>query len=233
MFATLGLHLKRLSSRRIIRLERIDPARIRKMLGFYVRSLPALLDAERCNIFVVDPNAATAWVELGTGVTAGEFEVPVKSTLIGEVITSGESVIVNDLAGRNGGQAGIGVRAGAMSRDAAYVPIRSRYHDEVIGVIEVLNKKHGNGFASADLLLLEDAAENVQDLVDSVFLDQKVYGTTDQLIFVGGPAVLTVAGLILLGAMLTLLLMAAWSAMPIVNDAMSPALAPFVPGRAP
>jgi hypothetical protein len=231
MFAALGLHLRRLSSRRIIRLERIEPPRIRKTLGFYVRSLPALLDAERCNIFVYDPGGARAWVDIGTGVGEGEFEVPVKSTLIGEVIASGKSLVANNLTGRNGVDAGIAAERGPASRNAAYAPVRSRYHDEVIGVIEVLNKKNGGGFTSADVALLEEAAENVQDLVDSVFLDQKVFSTTDQLIYSGGPAVLAAIGLILVGSMLTLLLMAAWSAMPIVNEALSPSLAPFVPGR--
>jgi len=231
MFATLGLHLRRLSSRHIIRLERIDPARIRKTLAFYVRSLPALLDAERCNIFVYDPNAAMAWLDIGTGVTEGEFEVPTKSTLIGEVIASGKSLIANDLAGRTGGHVEMDRMAGVVSRNAAYAPVRSRYHDEIIGVVEILNKKEDKGFSSADLLLLEDAAENIQDVVDSVFLDQKVYSATDELIYAGGPAVLTVVGLLMLGSVVTLLLMAAWSVMPIINDAITPSLAPFVSGR--
>jgi hypothetical protein len=231
MFANLGLHLRRLSSRRIIRLERIEPARIRKMLEFYVRSLPALLDADRCNIFVYDPTAAKAWVDVGTGITEGEFEVPMKNTLIGEVISSRKSLIANDLASRIG--TGIGSDAGRelSDRNAAYAPVRSRYHDEVVGVIEVVNKKGGTVFASADLAVLEDAAENIQDLVDSVFLDQSVYSATDELIYSCGPPILTMVGLLLLGSVLTLLLIEAWSALPLINDAVNPSLAPFFPGR--
>jgi hypothetical protein len=118
-----------------------------------------------------------------------------------------------------------------LSRNAGYAPVRSRYHDEVIGVIEVLNKKGSNDFTSADLLVLEEAAENIQDLVDSVFLDQKVYSATDELIYSSGPAILTVIGLLLLGSVLTLLLIEAWSAWPMINDAISPSLPPFISGR--
>ena len=231
MFANLGLHLRRLSSRRIIRLERIEPARIRKSLEFYVRSLPALLDAERCNIFVYDPNAAQVWVDVGTGVTEGEFAVPTKSTLIGEVISSRRSLIANSLTSRNVADSGRNSVREFVRRNAAYAPVRSRYHDEVIGVIEVLNKKGDAVFTSADLVVLEEAADNIQDLVDSVFLDQKVYSATDELIFSSGPAILTGIGLLLLGSVLTLLLIEAWSAMPMINDAISPSLAPFIPGR--
>jgi GAF domain-containing protein len=232
MFANLALHLRRLSSRRIIGLEHIDQARIGKALHFCVRSLPALLDAERCNIFVYDPNAANAWVEIGTGVAEGAFKVPIKSTLIGEVIASGKSLVANDLASPGTVKIGVDRAPTFLSRNAAYAPVRSRYHDEVIGVIEILNKKDGNGFGSADLLVLEEAAENIQDLVDSVFLDQKVYSTTDELVYASAPAILTLAGLMLLSWILTLLLVAAWPAMPVINDAISPSLAPFVPGRA-
>jgi GAF domain-containing protein len=225
------LHLRRLSSRRIIRLERLDPARIRKTLQYYVKSLPALLHAERCNIFVYDPIAAKAWVDVGTGLTEGEFEVPMKSTLIDEVISSRRSLIANDLASRNGADIGSDRVRKFVRRNAAYAPVRSRYHDEVIGVIEVLNKNDGAAFTSADLVVLEGAAENIQDLVDSVFLDQKLYSATDELIYFGGPTILTVIGLLLLGSVLTLLLMEAWSAMPMINDAINPSLTPFMPGR--
>jgi len=40
-----------------------------------------------------------------------------------------------------------------------------------------------------------------------------------------------VVGLLMLGSVVTLLLMAAWSVMPIINDAITPSLAPFVSGR--
>jgi GAF domain-containing protein len=226
MFASLGLHLRRLSSRRIIGLERLEPARIRKTLEFYVRSLPVLLDAERCNIFVYEPNAANAWVDVGTGVTEGACEVPIKSTLIGDVISSGRSLIANDLARRDGADIGSDTATGFVLRSAAYTPIRSRYHDEVIGVIEVLNKKGGANFGNADLVVIEGAAEDIQDLVDCIFLDQKVYSATDEFIYDCGPPILTAIGLLLLGSVLTLLLIEAWSAMPIINEAMRPLLAP-------
>lgn len=229
MFATLNLHLRRLASRRIIRSERIDAATLGKTLRFCVRSLPALLNAERCNIFVYDPNSAKAWVEVGTGVTEGEFEVPTKSTLVGEVIASGKSLIANDLRTRPGVHIEIDGAAGFASRNAVYAPVRSRYHSEVVGVIEVLNSRSGSGFTNADLQLVEEAAESIQDLVDSVFLEQDVYGATDELVDASRCTLLTVLGLVLMGSVVTLLLMAAWTAMPIVSEAINPSLAPFVP----
>lgn len=228
MFANLSLHLSRLTSRRIIRLERIDSARIRKTLQFYVRALAVLLNAERCNIFVYDPNAAKVWVEVGTGVSEGEFEIPMKNTIIGEVIASGQTLIANDLGRRRGAHIEINTATNFVSRNAAYVPVRSRYHNEVIGVIEVLNKA-GDGFGTKDASLLEEAAVSVQDLVDGVFLDQDVYGATDEFFTASRWTAFAVLGLVVLGSVLTVLLMTAWSVMPVINEAISPLFVPLAP----
>jgi len=231
MFATVNLHLRRLSSRRLIRHERIDPERIERTLGFFVGHLPALLKAERCNILIYDPVAATVWLEAGTGVRADAFEVPMQDTLIGAVIASGRPRIANDPAEFRGGAAGLDRGQGLAVRNAAYAPIRSRYHAEVIGVIEALNKVGQDGFEPADLRPLEEAAEIVQDLVDCVFLAQRVYGAADVVLTGSRQMAAAVTGLMLLGSIVTLLLMAAWSAMPVISDAINPALLPFLPER--
>jgi hypothetical protein len=233
MFATVNLHLRRLASRRLIRHEHLDPARIERTLGFFVGHLPALLNAERCNILVYDPVAATVWLEAGTGARADGFEAPLQNTLIGAVIASGRPRIANDPADLRGTGAGLDRGPGIAVRNAAYAPIRSRYHAEVIGVIEALNKVGKDGFESADLRPLEEAAEIVQDLVDCVFLAQRVYGAADVMLTGSRQTAAAIAGLMLLGSIVTLLLMSAWSAMPVISDAISPSFLPFLPERSP
>jgi hypothetical protein len=235
MFPTLSLHLHRLASRGQLRFEKADPKRVERLLKFYVRSLPALLDAERCNIFVYDPDARKAWVEVGTGVTEGEFEVPAKSTLIGEVISSGRLTIANDLHARTGTHIEISPAANFVSRNAIYAPVRSRCHDEVIGVIEVLNRKNGADFGAADAVVLEQASECVQDLLDSVFLSQNVFGATATVATVGRWTLRGAFSLVLLGSVLTivaLLGLASLPSLPVVTDAIGPLLAPLRAGPA-
>lgn len=230
MFPTLSLHLHRLASRRLVRYEKTDPERVARLLRFQVRSLPILLNAERCNIFVYDPDGGKAWVDVGTGVAAGEFEIPAKSTLIGEVIETGKLTIANDLRHRKGSYIEISPAAHFASRSGIYAPVRSRYHDEVIGVIEVLNKNADGGFGDADVPVLEEAAECIRDLVDSVFLSQKVYGATDTMVEVGRWTLRSVAGMMLLGCVLTLLALASLPSMHVVGDALGPLLAPLFLG---
>jgi signal transduction protein with GAF and PtsI domain len=228
MFANLGLHLRRLSSRRIIRSQRVDAAHIQSTLEFYVRSLAALAEAGACSILVYNPDTGKAWVDVGTRDGDSDVQVPMKDTLIGDVIASGKPLVASDFHGRDEGYASNRPGA-AMSRNAAYVPIRSRFHNEVIGVIEVVNKAHGKEFGGDDIALLEQAAEGVRDLVDSVFLDQKVHANADELLFAGGPAVLTMLGLALFGSLLTMLMTTAMCAIPNADHSMSLSLASFVP----
>jgi hypothetical protein len=232
MFPNLGLHLHRLASRHMVRFERADPERVHRLLKFYVRSLPALLNAERCNIFVYDPRNQRAWVDVGTGAVEGEFEVLAKNTLIGEVIASGKSAVANDLQGRTGTYMEIRPTAQFVSRNAVYAPVRSRYHDDVIGVIEVLNKKGGIGFGKLDAAVLEEAAEGIRDLVDCVFLSQKVYGATDTALEVVEWTLGSVVGLMLLGSILTLLVLASLSSMDVINDALGPLIGSGFPEHA-
>jgi hypothetical protein len=222
MFPALTLHLHRLASRHTVRFERADPQRVHRLLKFYVRSLPALLNAERCNIFIYDPRDAKAWVEVGTGAVEGAFVDLTKSTLVGEVIASGKLMVANDLRGRKATYMAIRPVANFVSRNAIYAPVRSRYHDEVIGVIEVLNRKGSVGFGVAEATVLEEAAEGIQDLVDSVFLSQKVYGATDKALEVVEWTFGSVVGLMLLGSILTLLILASLSSMDVIGDALGP-----------
>ncbi len=91
MFPTLSLHLSRLASRHKIRYQREDPERVDRLLRYYVRSLPALLDAERCNILVYSPGDQRAWVEVGTHAPVGEYFNPsaVKKGVTGIVFGPG------------------------------------------------------------------------------------------------------------------------------------------------
>jgi hypothetical protein len=227
MFANVGLHLRRLSSRRQIRRERLDAAGIEGRLGYFARTLPVLLNAEGCNIFVYDPAASKAWVDVGTG---DRFAAPLKGTLVGEVIATGSARIANDLLpGRAGRNRADGARDPAR-RNAVLVPVRSRLHDEVVGVIEVVNRKDGAGFGADDLVPLQEAAAIVQDLVDAEFLEQKVYGATDVALALGRDTFAVGGGLVLLGALVAVLLAGAWSSMPVINDALAPVAHSSAPG---
>ena len=184
MFSSLKIRLENLSSRQEALSEEIDPKRESALLDFMVRVVPRMLDAERCSVFILDPENRKAWLKAGTAVSERGIEVSLKDSVVGRVISSGEAVIINDLHGRSGAHKNIDAGTGFVTREIICVPIRSKGLGEVAGAIQVLNKKGGGGFTAEDQGFLEEAGGHLQSIVDSVFLAQEAIGIGKKLISV-------------------------------------------------
>lgn len=182
MLADVQSHLSRLSSKQNLLQQEIDPRRESKLLDFFVRIIPRALNAERCSIFIHDPQNQKIWLKLGSGVKEHGIEVSVSGSIVGDVISSGKSVIATDLRSRAGVHKNIDTQTGFVTTEVICVPIRSKERGEVTGAIEVLNKKNGGKFDESDKALLEDAGEHLQRIVDSIFLSQEVFGVTEKAI---------------------------------------------------
>ncbi len=56
------------------------------VIGFYTRVVASMGDAERCSIFIHNPENETLWVQSGTGVDKHQIEVPTEGSMVGKVI---------------------------------------------------------------------------------------------------------------------------------------------------
>lgn len=204
-------HLRRLSSRQKLLLGDVDPRSESKILDFYVRIVTRVLNADRCSVFIHDPKNKKVWLRLGTGVKERGIEVSVKYSVVGEVINSGNAIIANNLEARNGVHKSIDLKTGFVTREIICVPVRSKERSEITGAIEVLNKKSGGGFAKEDQVFLEEVAENVQNMVDSVFLGQEVFGMTEKLIKITQMAIV-IGGVMIVGSVI--LVVSLWAIVP-------------------
>ena len=117
MLADAKQQLEELSSRQKVLAEAIDPKQQTTLLDFYVRIAPRLLNAERCSIFIHDPQNKKVWLKTGTGVTERGIEVSVKDSVVGEVITTGKPVIARDLESRDGTHKKVDTTTGFVSRE--------------------------------------------------------------------------------------------------------------------
>ena len=165
--------LEELSSRQKVLAEAIDPKQQTTLLDFYVRIAPRLLNAERCSIFIHDPQNKKVWLKTGTGVTERGIEVSVKDSVVGEVITTGKPVIARDLESRDGTHKKVDTTTGFVSREIICVPIRSKDGSQITGAIQVLNKKGGAGFGAEDQAFLEEMGNHFQSIVESIYLGQQ------------------------------------------------------------
>ncbi len=146
----------------------------KQLLEFFVELIPRALDAERCSIFVLDPDANNVWVMCGTDVKERQFSVPRENSLVGSVIASGKSQIESDMDQQVGAHEWIDSQTGFVTRSAVCVPVRGVTVEHTTGAIEVLNKKKFRTFTEDDQKLLEKLAFQIQSNIENIFLRQQM-----------------------------------------------------------
>jgi len=147
-----------------------DEARNPELLALAVLTIPRLLEAERCGIFVGGPDGARAWLVAGTGVTERQIEVPVAGTMVGSVLQSGKPLVKASLPGEDlGSDAG-----GYVVRTALTVPVLRTDGSGAVGCLQVLNRQGDRPFDEAGRALLEDIAFTMQSTLERVFDAQQI-----------------------------------------------------------
>jgi len=175
------LHMDRLKAKRKSLHDSGQVARTDKLLPFYVRIMTKLTDCERCSMFIHDPNRGLIWLKAGTGVDEREIEVPRESSVVGDVIASGKSKIVNNLEMQSGTHKQVDEKTGFTTRSILCVPIKSTAQNETAGAIQLLNKINNREFTNEDLSLAEEVADHLQKQIDTIYLDQEIFGFTEHL----------------------------------------------------
>jgi len=162
------------------------------LLSFYVSTTSKLLGSERCSIFILDPGTRRIWLKRGTGVDDRAIEVQIEGSIVGRVITSGQAVIENDLTSKEGAHQQVAHDTGFVTRNMACVPIRASGDGEVVGAVQVLNKREG-GFSPADLEELTDLARYLQMTIESIFQSQEIVGAMGRVVKVAQTALVLAA----------------------------------------
>ncbi len=147
----------------------------RELLEFFVELMPKALAAERCSIFILDPKSEHVWLHSGTGVKQREIEVPIRGSLVGEVIASGKAEMRHKMDQTMGTHGRVDQQTGFITYNALVVPIKGVSKvDTVVGAIQVLNKKPGLQFNADDQALLEKLAYHLQMQIENIYLRQEL-----------------------------------------------------------
>ena len=186
MVGTLRTHLKRLGAQHRASQNRNNTGKVNKTLEFFTRMTARLVGAERCSIFIVDPENQTIWLKAGTGVEEHGIEVSLEGSIVGQVIETGQVVNTSHLEDREGAHKTTDSRTGFTTRSVLCVPVKNSSLDETVGAIQALNKKDGERFSVEDAELLGEIADQVQALVSRVYLDQEIYGLTEKVLTTAG-----------------------------------------------
>ena len=152
----------------------------REFIQFMVDILPKVVEAERCSIFIYDPTHKDAWVLCGTGVEERQISVPVKTTIVGKVISSGKFSFDNDLQHKVGPHDIIGVQTGFRVHQSLCVPVLGVTTKKVTGAIQALNKVNGS-FDDSDREILERTALHIEMTIENLYLRQETQKISSEM----------------------------------------------------
>lgn len=169
--------------------KRWDGIRNPDLFQLLVLTVPPLLAAERCSVFLLDPASGKIWLEAGTGVVQRQILVEGEGSMVGEAIRSGEPVRRGGLAASPGDHQRVGRELEYTVHTALTYPIRDGRCGKVIAALQVLNKRPApeappettGGFDDADLKQLEAISYAIQPSLEVMYHQQEIVHEASRL----------------------------------------------------
>jgi transcriptional regulator with GAF, ATPase, and Fis domain len=144
------------------------------LITFYSSLLPSLMKVERCTVFIMDMGSNEICSIFGTGLAHQKIKPPLKGSIVGSVINSGNKVLINDLQGHTGYHSFIEEQTGFTSNNLMCAPIKSLTGNSVTGAVQLLNKVDNQLFTEDDLARLEEIAHFLSLSIESIVLSQEI-----------------------------------------------------------
>ena len=177
---SLDERMRRVVARRQELALRWDALRNNDLLQLLVVTLPGLLRAERCGLFVLDPDADELWLEAGTGVMQRQICADLEGSMVGACVRTGICVNRSGLEQLQGAHQQAGEALSYAVSTAMTVPIHGD-DGMVVGALQVLNRLDGQPFAEADQHQLEAVAHAVQPSVQRMHASRQLQQRSVQL----------------------------------------------------
>ncbi len=134
-------------------------------------------DSERGTLFLTDEETGELYSRVAQGLDIREIRIMKDSGVAGRVFTSGEGLIIEDAYSNPLFDRSIDQETRYVTRNLACAPIR--FKGEIIGVLQVLNKKSGP-YTKDDLRLLEAMAEHTAITLRSALFRERTKAVREQ-----------------------------------------------------
>jgi len=121
------------------------------LLGLILREAAAVVEADRCTLFLVDRERGELWSKIAHG--AGEIRIPLGAGIAGAVAGSGRPARIDDAYADPRFNREVDRETGYRTRSVLCVPMLSTRR-EVVGVLQALNRRDGPFTAEDEELLV-------------------------------------------------------------------------------
>ncbi len=157
-----------------------DPDRLLPQVAKMGRDI---VKADRCSVWLLDQENKTLRTKVADGVDS--ITIPAYSGIVGEAISEGKSKIINDVYSHQSFNRDVDDETGYKTSTMMVIPVHNS-NDEVVGAIQVINKKGKNGFSKEDLKHLMLASTYVAESIESSLLLQEIDATQRELVYIMG-----------------------------------------------
>ncbi len=142
-----------------------------------------LVSADRCSVWVLDKEKKHLWTKVAQGVDY--INIPIGSGIVGNAISQKRAMIINDVYGDPHFNSSVDRETGYKTETMMVIPMHNS-NDEVIGAMQVINKKGAEGFSDEDLRHLTLASTYVAESVESSLLLEEIDATQRELVYIMG-----------------------------------------------
>jgi putative ABC transport system ATP-binding protein len=149
---------------------------LEESLEAFTQKIGDLLNADRASVFLLDEARGELWSK-GARDSSGELieiRIPRGAGLAGEVLSTGEPVMVEDAHLDSRFNASADAATGYRTRGVLCVPLR-KATGEVFGVAQILNRRDGHPFDDADLARFQEFMESVAVILESWWTMSSAY----------------------------------------------------------
>lgn len=154
---------------------------LNRLLQFIINSAAELVESEEAAILLVDPNTNDLHFAAATNADSEELRkipVPLEGSIAGSILRDDRPLIINEVAKDPRHYHQVDERTKLDTRSLMGVPMRMR--DEVIGVLEAMNKRNGP-FTEPDLRMLEIVASQAAVAINNARLLDALKKAYDEL----------------------------------------------------
>jgi len=153
-----------------------------KLLAELSKMCRDIVFADRCSIWILDKRHHMLWTKVADGVAP--IEMDATQGLVGDAIANNTPLIINDVQNDSRFNNAIDKKTGYLTQTMMVIPMENK-SDEVIGAIQVINKKE-DIFSESDLKYLTLAASYAAETIGTILLLEEIEKTQKELIFIMG-----------------------------------------------
>ncbi len=143
---------------------------LERLLALILEAATRVVDADRSSIFIVDRERQELWTKVAQG--TGEIRIPLNTGIAGAVATTGRTVMIADAYSDPRFNRSVDQSTGYRTRNILCVPMCG-VTGEVSGVLQALNKRHGD-FTSEDEELLWALGGQAASSIENALLHEEI-----------------------------------------------------------